>query len=116
MVSIDYMFMEEKQKREEEKGMPILVMVDEKTGMRFASVVPQKGRDGYAIERLRRDLGLLGHKRLVLESDGEPAIKAFKEALKLVSGLAIAMEESPAGERQSNGRVEAAVRQGSRPG
>jgi hypothetical protein len=53
---------------------------------------------------MRRDQGLLGHKRLATEERRRTSMKALEEAVKLVSGLDVVMEESPAGERQSNGK------------
>ena len=49
VVSMDYTFMDDKQKESEEKGMPILVMKDKKLRVIRARVVPNKGRNGYAI-------------------------------------------------------------------
>ena len=56
VVSIDYMFMSDNQEQEEERGMPILVMKDRDTKMIKARVVPRKGGDSYAIQRLVKDL------------------------------------------------------------
>ena len=43
----------------------------------FAHVVPQKGVDveRYAVERLAKDVQWLGHSRVILRSDNEPAIQ-----------------------------------------
>ena len=86
VVGIDYMFMHEKQSKEEERGMPILAMRDSDLKITWAHVVPSKGRHKYAIGRLRKALDLLGHKKIVFNSDGENSIKALKEAVKLGSG------------------------------
>ena len=56
MVSIDYMFMNEKQDKEEERGMPILVMKDRETKMIWAHVVAKKGRHGYATKRMSNNI------------------------------------------------------------
>ena len=86
-VVMDYMYMGSEQKAGEEKGMPIMVYKDLTTsrggtGMIFARVVPNKGRNPYAIKSLVSDLKALGHKDMVLKSDGEPAIVSIKEAAK----------------------------------
>ena len=61
-ISIDYGFIDDsKDKNEEEKGMPILVIKDSETGMRFARVVPKKGVDPYAVHVLTEDLKILGY-------------------------------------------------------
>ena len=54
VVGVDYMFMHEKQSKEEERGMPILVMRDSELKLTWAHVVPSKGRHNYAIGRLRK--------------------------------------------------------------
>ena len=79
--------------------------------MIWAHVVPSNGRDKYAIERIIKDLYMLGHKQLVLKSDGEHAIVALKKAVTYQSVLDILLEESPVGEHQSNGFVDSAVKQ-----
>jgi len=111
VVSIDYMFMNEKQNAEEEKGMPILVMKDRKTKMIWAHVVAKKGRDGYAIKRISKNISLLGHRKIIFKSDGEPSIVALKEAVKAEQAIDMILEESPVGDHRANGEVEAAVKQ-----
>ena len=49
VVSVDYMFMSDKQDQEEEKGMPIMVIKDRKLKIIRARVVPNKGSNAYAI-------------------------------------------------------------------
>ena len=68
VISIDYMFMHDKQKEGEEKGMPILVLKDRKTKVVRARVVPQKGKQWYAIKILGGMLDSLGYKRVILKS------------------------------------------------
>ena len=47
-------------KDEAEKGMPILVIKDSETNIKLARVVPKKGVDPYAVDRIKRDLDQLG--------------------------------------------------------
>ena len=56
------------QEKEEEKGVPIIVIKDSKTKMTTAKVVPCKGRDAYAVESVRRALEQLGHRRIMTTS------------------------------------------------
>ena len=105
------MFMQSHQERYEERGMPILIVKDDQTKVNWAHVVPNKGRDPHAIERLRRDLEMLGHKEIIMKRDGENSIKALRAAVKLVSSVDIITEESPVGEHQANGKIEATVEQ-----
>ena len=110
-VCIDYMYMHSQQEKEEEKGMPILVMKDERSKMVTARVVKAKGKDPWAIGRLKYDIELLGYKKIVLRSDGEPAIVALKEAVRRETEVEIVMETTPVDDHQANGVVESAVRQ-----
>ena len=54
----------------------------------------------------------LGHTKMVLKSDQEPAILALKRAVaRRLPRREIIMEESPATGHQANGEAEAAVRE-----
>jgi hypothetical protein len=48
----------------------------------------------------------LGHSRVILKSDQEPAILSLKDAVKSEARIDIVMEESPEYESKSNGEVE----------
>ena len=50
---------------EEDKGMRMLVSKNSRTKVALARVVPKKGRDQYAIERLLKDIANLGCKKLI---------------------------------------------------
>ena len=81
-IGIDHMHMISEQEKDEEKGMPILLMKDERTKMIMARVVPSKRLDQYDVESTRKALEQLGHRRVILRSDKEPAILALKEAVR----------------------------------
>ena len=115
-VSVDYMYMHESQERHEEKGMPTLVARDVNqgsvgTGMLFARLVPTKGVNPYAVKSLAKDIAALGYTELVLKSDGEPAISALKQAVRMERHERIVIESSPVKESKSNGAAENAVQQ-----
>ncbi len=93
------------QEREEEKGMPIVVLKDDSTKMITAKVMPSKRVDAYAVDSLRKTLEQLGHRRIVL-----PTILAMKEAVRRESELEIVLEDVPVNDRQANGLVETAVK------
>eukprot|EP00969_Alexandrium_andersonii_P062176 2739497-Alexandrium_andersonii.AAC.1 len=59
---------------------------------------------------LRAEIAYLGHRKVVLKSDQEPSIMALKEAVQRECGTSVevTMEESPVGERESNGVAERA--------
>ena len=104
-----------KQSREEERGNPILVMKDKDgrnagTGMRFAHVLPNKGVDDYAVQIVMKNLERLGHKRVIMKNDQEPAIIALRTAVKARSTVEVIPEESPIYESASNGEIENTIR------
>ena len=84
----------------------------------FAHVVPQKGadEDRYAVGLVVSAVVWLGHVRVILKSDGEPAVvKLVQEALKevkcSVDGLeTITHERSGPYDSQANGGTEVGVR------
>lgn len=109
IVSIDYMFLG--CKHDEEQGNPILVVKDRDppgTGLIHAYLLESKGCNSYAVDRLDKTLENLGHNRIVLKSDQEPAIVALKTAVKGRKTVEIIQEESPAYESASNGAIESA--------
>jgi len=126
VVSMDYTFPgvgEDSEEAEgEEKGMPIIVIYDKRSKATFASVVPKKGKNAYAIKRVGSDLKWLGYRRIVFKTDQEFSITALKgkvsqETMKeLRDGLQMdvygemVMEESPVHESQSNGGIENAIK------
>ena len=107
-VGLDYGFLRESTS---EDSLTILVMKDRTSKAVLVDVVEMKGRglEG-TIERVISNLATLGHKKVILRTDQEPAI------LDLVKGVIEARaeptlpENSPVGESQSNGMVERAVR------
>ena len=82
-VSMDYFFMSRKD--EEAKNNPLIVMVDEKTGERYARAVSKKGTGtGGEMDWLIQDMvdelkgwghtgGANGH--IIMKSDNQPAVK-----------------------------------------
>ena len=115
-VSMDYFFMSKKD--EEAKNNPLIVMVDEKTGERYARAVSKKGAGtGGEMDWLIQDMvdelkgwghtgGANGH--IIMKSDNEPAVKALREAVGKLLGGRVIPENPPKGESASNGKVEGA--------
>ena len=87
VVSIDYMYMKaseaktpaEKEKEESGnlRGRPILSTKDSATAWVSANVVPVKGDTPDGGTETQEEIDKLGHQRLVLKFDQEPAIKAL---------------------------------------
>ena len=124
--SMDYLFLtksrivdKESLLEGEEVEMKVIVAKDSQTKTVFAHTVPHQGsdNDGYAAARVAEDIGWLGHRRIILKSDNEPAIlKLLKDSLKTarveVEELEQVMEEQAVKyDSKSNGDVENAVKQ-----
>ena len=105
IVSVDYMFTHDNQGEGEEKGMPIMVVKDRKTRIIRARVVPQKGNHWYGIKVLSGIVESLGHSKVILKSDQEPAIVSLKVEVISVVRINLVMVESPVYVSMSNGEV-----------
>lgn len=68
--AIDYFYF-----REEEKGRPDLQVKDSKSKMCWASPVPARGNDAFAVNFVMI-LDEVGYSRLIMKSDDEPSVKA----------------------------------------
>ena len=94
----------------------VLVMYCSLSRAVFAHAVRRKGADEQVVQQIVDDIAWLGHTRLVLRSDNEPAMLALvSEALKvvrmqLVDIATVSSEGSVPYDPQTNGAVEVAVR------
>ena len=111
-VSMDYFFMHEEDKGEEDS--PLIVMVDD-LGEKYARVVERKGVEDmdWLIKDMSAELMSWGYpggenNKLILKADGEPSITAVRNALGRLHGGTIIPEAPARGESQSNGLVEEA--------
>ncbi len=84
-VSLDYTNTHCEQEKEEEKGMPIIVVKDNKTKIVMAKAVPSKGVQEYAVEVAWKFVELLGYNRVILKSDSEPATLALRDRRERVT-------------------------------
>ena len=110
---MDYFFMSRED--EEASKNPLLVMVDEKSGSRYARAVGVKGLGesqsmDWLIEDMSMTLKSWGHAggtagEIIMKSDGEPAMLAVRNALMKYHG-GVVIPESPAkGEKTENGLI-----------
>ena len=115
-VSMDYFFMS--QEDEKASANPIMVMVDERTGEKYARAVGHKGMGKdqdmeWLVKDMSNELKVWGHPggtggNIILKSDGEPAILAARDALAKYHGGVVVPEGPAVGESQSNGLAEEA--------
>ena len=115
-VCLDYFFAGDSDHKAAEN--PILVMVDEDTGEKFARKGGQKGvgiegQMDWRSDDLHRELLAWGHAggaggQLIIKTDVEPAIVAVRECLARRHGGRIVPEKPAIGEKKSNGVAEEA--------
>ena len=102
-VSLDYFFLTEKDK--EAGTNPMLVMVDEQSGEKYARVVNHKGlkdqaNDGWIVADIIEELRTWGHAggdggHLIIKSDGESSIRLIVETVAKTMGGRVILEKRP---------------------
>ena len=97
-----------------EGELPNLQVKDESAGMLWASTIPAKGADGFAMNFVLSCLDEMGYKRIVLKSDNEVSIKALKDSVKVAAKVELSLEEGKTGDKPSTGSVESAVKEAKR--
>ena len=115
-ISFDYFFFS--QEDDQANKHPMIVMVDDETGEKYARGVSQKGmgEDGemkWLIDDMQRDLKSWGHpggesNHMIFKTDGEASIKVVRNRLARQLGGEVVTESPAQGESQSNGLVEEA--------
>ena len=79
--------------------------------MLFAHVVPRKGIvHEHGAAAMVSDIERLGYKEVILECDGEPAMKSVQEEVKRRRMDPTILENSVPGDSRSNGATERAVK------
>ena len=124
LVSCDYLYItknglcarEKLSEEEREASATVLVMYCSSSHKPFANGVPRKGADaeGCVVECMRQNVVWLGHSRVTIRSDNDPALVQVVEraiaALKM-SGVEHVVEEGLVPyDHQTNGAAESAVR------
>ena len=100
---------------EQDGALTVLVLYCSATRSVFAHVVPSKGLDpnGYVFEMMRDDVLWLGHRKVMIRSDNEPALlQVVDTALAAVKAKGVASNsEGPVPyDSQANGATENDVR------
>ena len=108
-VSMDYGFLE---RESEEQVSPVLVIRERRHKMTWGMLVPTKGtKFPWIAKRAARFIDQLGHNRVTLRCDDEPAIEALAREIGQArqERSQTNPERMPAGESQSSGIIERAV-------
>ena len=106
-VGADYHYMG---KEGEEGTVPMLALKDAPSKVIFDMVATAKGVNEYMVKRVVQCLDLLGHKRIILKSDQEPALVALLDEVKPRWGGDIIPERSIVQDSQGNGMIESGIR------
>ena len=111
VIQLDYGYLT----AEEDEATAVLFAVDRSSTNVFATACSKKGpTDLYAVASFASWIRELGHHRLILQTDGEPALMALSHAVRdrvIADGRAqqVTCQVSPVGSHQSNGGAERAV-------
>ena len=109
-VPMDYVFLDEKES--EEQVTLVLVIRERDTTMTWAMLVPRRGTEFLWItKRAAKFIGQLGHTRVTLRCDTEPAIEALARAIAHArqEGSQTVPDRLADGESQLNGIIERTV-------
>ena len=109
-MSMDYGFLCEKES--EDRVSPVLVIRERRHKMTWTMLVPRKGTEfPWIAKRAAKFIDQLGHNRVALRCDNEPAIEAQAKEIAQArqEGSQTVPERPPVGESQSNGIIERAV-------
>jgi hypothetical protein len=115
-VVADYCYLSKGDRSTAEKSgqRPILVMRETQEGATACMMVPHKGPDpSWVPQRCARWIDDMGHKKVVLKADQEPAITAWGNAVRRhrQEETTTVPENSPVSESQANGAAEQAVKE-----
>ena len=103
----DYGFMGQ----DDGKCMPMLVLRDRRSKTVAATFVPEKGRHPYAIRFFSNFLRSLGHRKVLLKSDGEIAMRALKERAAQDAQIEWIPKEAIPDDHKAMGEIEVMVRE-----
>lgn len=107
-LSLDYFYMNQNT----EATLPRIVVKCHKTKRFWASVVPKKGDDPFATAWLGGVLDDAGFTKVLLKSDGEPALVTLKQRVKETkTHIEIHLVETPVDTPAANGYIEVGVRE-----
>ena len=95
-----------------EDTLPCLVVKCHRTKRFWASALPAKGADSFGVAWLGSVVDDAGFTKMILKSDGEPALVALKQKVKeSKSHLELHLMETPVEDHKANGFIEVGVRE-----
>ena len=105
----DYWFMGG-QSSESHEDVPVFVMCEKTLQGLFAHVAKANGADDNMCLQVVDDLNLLAHKRVVVKSDQELAVRSLFEAAQVIWQGELVPEVAPLADKDGNGSAENAVK------
>lgn len=106
-ICMGYCFMEQ---NDEEEQVPILVIIDKKTKVKFSHDAPRKGiGHEWVIDRVIKDIDSLGYGQVISKCDQEPALVELQDGIIEKRRSETIPRKSEMGESASNGDVERAI-------
>ena len=88
---------------------PILVLKDTKSKALFAHACPCKGAHEAVVNKLIDDINMLGYRRILVRTDGEPALLDLWEKVREKWSGEIVKVESMPGDHNTNSEAEQAI-------
>ena len=102
----------EEEAAEKEGQTPIIVLKDTHSKAIYAHACPCKGAHEAVVTRLVGDLDAMGYKRVLVRTDGEPAILDLWAKVKEKWSGDIVKVEAATGDHDANGDAEQAAQKG----
>ena len=97
---------------DDEQSMPMLAIKFSRSKRIAAIALPFKGLTEYGVKAFARFIQSTGVRNFVNHSDGEPALKALKDAAaRSILDVEHVPKEVPVGDHAQNGEIEVAVRE-----
>ena len=114
-IFMDYVFLHKQDPNEAGVGMPCFCIYDEPSGVVASHVLPSKGTvHEYNADVVREEVAACGHAQVVLHYEQGPSIKRLEKivgaGVRLKYGCKVTERESPIGDHQAKGNIEAQVR------
>ena len=113
-ICCDYCYMSGKDKKEADGAgvMPILAIKDSKSKGYGASTLKKKGAEAHAVAFVAGYIKELGYRRILTQTDGEPAIVSLMESVAAsLPEVEFVPQNSPPYDHSANGEAEVAGRE-----
>ena len=80
--------------KDDGKVLPMLGLKERQCKMKFAHMVEEKGPNEYAIDQVKEEIESMGIRRMIFQTDQEPAIVALRERVIESLGTKVEVAEN----------------------